>query len=504
MFPTVLGIDENAEFVPGASSSLATGWEFNEDGTVLTVTLREDYFWSDGEQVTAEDIKFTYDAIASGEIESDLTGFIDTIVTGVEVVDDFTVTFTFAEADCTALSTAAFPVVPAHKWGSFAEMIDPDYDAAPDITAGLFEYLDAETGLQIRLAANQDYPDAADGVVPQGYIYVDVADQSVEVDRFLAGELNFIEAPQPARRPEIRESDSQTFEFPGNSYSWIAFNLADPENPQPGLDEAGSPVEQTPHPIFGDVRVRQALAHAVDVESIIANILLGEGTRITAFEPPTSWAYNTDLAPRTFDMEAAAALLDEAGWTDEDGDGVRECHGCMYAEEGTPFEVDLSTNEDNNARVEIGTYFQDQMTQLGVQVNFAPVDFNTLVDALLNQTFDLAILGWSLSYPPDPDQQQIFSREADVPGGGFNFGSYHNDEFMELNNQGRLFESTNGCDLTARADYYKQMQELILEDQPYIFIAQGRNMYAAGGNVGNWGPIANQPFFNVEEWAIQQ
>lgn len=509
MFPTVIGIDaETADFTPGASASLATGWEFNEDGTELTIFLRDDYVWTDGEVIDAEDVKFTYEAIASGQAESDLTGFIDSIITEVEVVDDTTVIMRFAEADCTALNVTGYSVLPAQAFGfdgdfegfDYSVMIDHPMDTEVPVSGGVFQYGSTVTGQSVNLIANQTYVDTeGDGVIPSGYVYTDVESFPIEVERFLAGDLNYIEVGDPTRMQEIRDSENQWFDFPSNSYTYVGFNLTDPENPQDGLDEDGNIVEQDPHPIFGDARVRQALSYAVDVEDLVANVLDGEGSAIFGTEIPTSWAINPDLEPYPFDVAQAEALLEEAGWVLDD-EGTRVCDGCLYAEAGTPFEFDLITNQGNAVRESIGVIIQDQLSELGITVNFSAIDFNTVVDTILGQTHDTVIIGWSLSFPSNPDQTQIFGAAADTVGSGFNFGSWVNEEYIALNEQARTIP---GCDPAERAEIYYQMQEIAQEDAPYIFLYSPTELYAAGPNVEGFAPFANQPFWNIDTWAIQ-
>ena len=115
---------------------------------------------------------------------------------------------------------------------------------------------------------------------------------------------------------------------PTDGYEYIGLNLANPANPQPGLDDKGKPIPQEPHPILGDVKVRQAIAYALDYDSIIKNIYLGQGQRQTAnVLPAVGWAYDKQLAPYAYDLAKANALLDEAGWKDTNGDGIREKNG---------------------------------------------------------------------------------------------------------------------------------------------------------------------------------
>jgi peptide/nickel transport system substrate-binding protein len=409
---------------------------------------------------------------------------------------------TFATAECTALNYAASVVpVPSHVMpADVTTLMDADYNLNPTVTSGPFLFSEFRPGEQVSVVGSPTYADALNGVVvPTGFIYKNVPDQTVIVEQFLAGELNVIDGPAVARREDIRNTDAQVYPFPGNSWDYFAMNLADPNNPQNAYDEAGNPIDQGHHPIFGDVRVRQAFARAIDVESMISAAVFNEGSRMTSFLIPASWAYDNDLAPIPFDPEAAATMLDEAGWTDEDGDGVREAHGALYAEDGTPLQFTLYTNEGNTRREAVGTLIQDQLAQVGAQVDFQTIDFNTLLDIMDSQTFDTLILGWRNGFPDDPDATQLFTPASDVIGAGSNFTSFNNAEFTELNNQAK---SLPGCDPTERAAIYAQMQQIMQDELPYIWLFTQDGFYAAGANVEGFDPRPSQMLWNVDTWSV--
>ncbi len=254
---------------------------------------------------------YTWKAIqagAAGENSAYPTFIIDPTgesgILDVTAPDDSTVVVTFANAECTALSYAgALTPVPSHIMPDVSALDDWSGDLNPTVTDGPFNFAEFRPGEQVSMVGNPDYPDALDGtVMPSGYIYKNVPDANVLVEQFLAGETNLITDPAVARRDDIRNSNSQVYNYPGNSWDYLAFNLADPNNPQNGLDANGNLIDQGHHPLFGDVRVRQAISHAVDVSSIIQAAVFNEGTQMTSFIIPASWAYNTDLPPISFDV----------------------------------------------------------------------------------------------------------------------------------------------------------------------------------------------------------
>ena len=491
MYPDIITNDPvTLQPTPMAAGGLAESWEYDETGTILTVYLRQDIFWADGEQITADDWLWAYNAVKSGTTTSPRTSALyqlddGTVVDGVihEVVriDEFTLQFRLGTVDvdeegnpvmdedgniallpnCEAINDINdIAVVPEHV---FAAAFGDDYagmDADPYFTPesdngfatfGPFTDPFIEFGVQVSLLAEQSYPDTVLGqVTPGEWLMQNVEDTTVEYERFLAGDYTWV-GVSPDNQNAFRELEGfQIIEYPSNGYTYMGMNLADPGNPQPGRDENGNLVDQGMHPIFGDLRVRQALAHAIDVRSIIGSrpdgdnpatgILEGNGYPIATHNHPGLSSTDDELAdagvePYAFDLELAASLLEEAGWVDTDDDGIRECQGCLYATEvdaeyeGSEMQFELLTNAGNALREATGETIRAQLAEIGIVVNYQAIEFGTLVDELTSQEFDAIIIGWSLGLPFSPGAKGLFGVGADIPGSGFNFTSYQNADY---------------------------------------------------------------------------
>ena len=215
---------------------------------------------------------------------------------------------------------------------------------------------------------------------------------------------------------------------------------------------------------------------------------------------PTSWAYDNSIKPWDFDPEGAAQLLDDAGWTMNSDTGVRECHGCMYAEEGTPAQFTLLTNSGNPTRERTGQIIQSQLADLGITVDFQAIDFNILVQDLLGQEFDAIIIGWSLGLPDNPDSgRNFYAASNDVPGAGFNFVSYSNPDLEQLYKDGR---QSPGCDLATRKDIYVQANTIVRNDLPYLFLFSQNTQYAVRAEVQGFDPYPSFLYWNVDAWSV--
>ncbi|MBX3062517.1 MAG: ABC transporter substrate-binding protein [Anaerolineae bacterium] len=507
MFPLLIGVDaETQYFAKGARNGLATDWSLSDDGLSLTFTLRSDMKWSDGTPITSADALFGYQVITNEDAQSPLISGV-TNIASVEAPDPTTLVVTFKSADCTALGTAnVIPIAPKHILENVApaDMQADSFSTAPMVSAGPFKFDSYRASDTTTLVANPDYVDLEDGKINAGgFIQPVVPDQTVLVQQFLAHEVNMIDAPAVSRRAELRADadagNSQIFDFPGNAWDYIALNMANPANPQPGLDANGNVIEQEPHPIFGDVAVRKALALGIDVESIIKGAVFGEGTRMSSFIISGSWAEDKSLKPIAFDPAAAAKMLDEAGWP-MGPDGIRVAKGAKYAPDGTPFKFTLLTNQGNSRREAIGTIVKDQLAQLGIEVDFQPIDFNVLNDLVRSQNFDARIGGWINSFPDDPDATALFLPEADIPGSGNNFVSYSNPEVTKLMKEAL---TVPGCALDDRTPIYHQIQEIMADDLPYIWLFTVNGWYGATSEVQDFTPAANLFYNRVEHWRVE-
>lgn len=557
MYPDIVGLDsrnleqapridpETGEPNPYVSQALTDSWEYDETGTVVTLYLRQDAFWSDGTQITADDYIWAAEAVQSGLTSSPRTSAFAVLADGtrtggtivdIEKIDDFTIQITLGDAEfdeegnvvsvapnCIALTDIDdIAVVPAHiyseAFGTDYAAMDDDPFFVPVGTFGPFTDPFFESGVQVSLLAEQAFPDTQLGYVsPSEWVLLNVPNTTVAYERFLAGEITYTGIPSE-RQNEFRELEGfQSFEYPQNGYTYVGWNLADPANPQPGFDEAGNLVDQGIHPIFGDVLVRQAMAYAVDVQAMIGSrpdpetgapatgILEGNGYPMVTHNKIGSWV-EPGLDPYPFDQDRARELLAEAGWVDGDGDGLLECNDCLYAREvdpafnGTPLEFELLTNAGNQARERAGQTIREQLAQIGITVDFQAIDFGALVDTLVSQTHDAIIIGWSLGAPFDPDGSWAFSAEADIPGSGFAFTSYHNERVYELWQQATTL---TGCDLEERRGLYEEAMSILYEEQPYMWLYAGNVMSAAQGNVENYDPFPATPAWNIDAWSAE-
>jgi peptide/nickel transport system substrate-binding protein len=491
LYPGLISQDpQTGELVPDFGA-MAESWTVSEDGLTWTFKLRDGVTWSDGDPVDSADFTFTYNAVNSDLVESPRK-YVWEGIESVEAPDPQTVVVTFNRVKCDALTDVGLSWLPSHLYADdFSDIMTGPEIEAPRVSAGPFLFQSWTRDDNFIVVRNENYWDGAPYM--DGAITRVVPDAGARLAQLQSGEIDSLAVQPNQIATAEQDPDLERFQFYDDGFSYIGLNLANPANPQNGRDEDGNLIPQEPHPILGDVRVRQAIAHAIDYQSIIDNILLGQGYPMAAnVLPVIEWAVNKDIQPYAYDLDEARALLEDAGWTDSNGDGIRE-------KDGMEMTLGLLTNAGNTTREDIGVYVQDQLQQIGINVDFQAIDFGTLLEQMDAQTYDMYILGWT-NIGSDPNDDVFWSSEYDVVGSGFNNTSYQNPRVEELLIQGY---SSPGCVPEDRAPIYHEIQQIIHDEVPYIFLSGtiGNTFYNKDWTNINPGPWSFR--WNIDNWYKQ-
>ena len=475
LFPGLIGQDHSTgAFVP--DGSMSESWSVSDDGLTWTFKLRDGVTWSDG------------DAVASDLVETVRKSLVEPIAS-ITVIDPLTIEVKFKEVRCDAISNLGLGWLPSHLYAAdFSDIMTSPLNDQPAVSAGPFTFQSWTRDDNTILVRNENYWEGAPYM--DGMIYRIVPDAGTRLAQLQSGEVDIV-GIEPTQLTAVQGNpDIDVYRFEDDGYDYIALNQANPENPQPGKDENGNLLPQDPHPILGDVAVRQAMAHALDYQSIIDNVYLGQGYQIAAnVLPAISWAYDDALAPYDYNPDLARQMLEDAGWVDGNNDGIRE-------KDGKTLSLSLLTNAGNKTREDLGVLVQDQLNAIGFDISFEAIDFGTMVDRMLGQNYDMVIIGWT-GLGSDPNDDAFWKSDYDTPGSGFNFVSFQSARIDELLTQG---VTVPGCAPEARAPIYKEIQQIIHDQVPYIFLSGGV------GNTGyrnNWGNVDPGPwsfYWNVHQW----
>ncbi len=433
---------------------LATDVARSDDGLTYTFTIREGVKFHDGQPLTAKDVAFTYNLVMAHEDFPTLHSYTEHFVS-VEAPDDKTVVITLDEAIPNIESKLVFLYIfPEHIWKDHAEgEATAAFENLEMIGSGPFKMLEYKPNEFIRLGVNKDYYNGTaniDEVIFQIFSSNDALVQSLKT-----GQIDLITGV-PNTSVELLQADQNVKVVSGAPLSPdladIIFNIADPENCP--TDDGGL---CTGHPALRDKQVRLALAHATDKQKIIDIILLGLGEPGIALIPSGlgEW-FNSDIKDYEFNLDTANQLLDDAGYKDADGDGVREMP------DGTnPLVFRMSWPSSDTTAPRMAELLSETWGKVGVKLEMQAVESDALT-AKCCPTFDYDIILWGWVADPDPNTLLIIPTTDQIPT-GYNETGYSNPRYDEL------YEAQGSeLDHAKRVEMVHEMQAIIHEDVPYI------------------------------------
>ena len=395
-----------------APSGLADSWEVAADGRTYTFHLNPNAMWHDGTPVTADDVQFSFDALANPDVGSSYQQTFLDATDSWHVVDDHTFEVVAREPLFTFLYDLVTWIIPRHIWED-VPVADwrtdggaTGQDAARVVGSGPFRFREWLPGESVTLDRNPDYYDQAPHL--DSYTVLIRPDQTAIVNALLSAEIDAA-ALEPADVATIASSDGLAVAtYPTADFNFYLTNL-DPEKST----------------LFQDVRVRQALLYALDREAMARDILLDNARVAHGSQPEISYAYAPDrlTTQYTFDPDKARVLLAEAGWADSDGDGIVEL-------EGTPLSFEVLYPGGSPTYDQELAYMQDAWREIGVDAQPAALDFPALVGTITgDHTYDMAFLGfgWDATFIQD-----LMFGCAQYEG-GFNVVRYCNPDLDEIN-----------------------------------------------------------------------
>jgi len=399
---------------------------------ILRFHLRKNVRWHDGAHFTAADVAFTYHAIMDDRVASPRRSDFE-LVSSLTVPSPYEVVVRYRKPFSPALASWMQSILPAH----LLEKVDPAkwpeiYNRHP-IGTGPFKFDSWKTNERIRLVKNPDYflgspwlDSIVFRVLPDP-LTLQLAFQTKQVDFW---------GVQPWAVKGL-ESDPrfELFSAPGNMYNYIGWNLR--------------------RPMFQDLRVRQALAQAVNVPQMIKYIIYGRGVQSNGIYTPQVWFYDPKVKPLSYDPKASKSLLEQAGWK-PGPDGIR-------VKDGKRLSFTLLANNGNEVRRDISTLVQDDLKQVGIEVKVEVYEWAVLLKRFVNKgEFDAIVLGWGLGY--DFDQYAIWDSSQTHPE-ELNFIGYSNPKVDRLLSD--LRQEYNRPEIIRMAG---ELQQTIYDDQPYLFL----------------------------------
>ena len=463
LFIAPLKYDKDLNVVPWAAES----YEVLDGGRCLRFRLRDDLVWEDGVPLTADDVEFTYKMMIDPKTP---TAYAEDFLSIREFKKTGRLSFEayYDKPFARALMTWMGAILPRHILEG-QDLMTTSFARKP-VGAGPYKLKSWDAGSKLTLVASDTYF--------EGRPYLDevvfriIPDPSTMFLELKAGRLDMMSlSPQQYLRQTSGpawERDWRKYKYLSFSYNFLGFNLR--------------------HPFFKDVRTRRAISMSIDRNALVAGVLFGEGMPTVGPYKPGTWAYNDKLKPVERNVEEARRLLAEAGWKDDNGDGLLE-------RDGVPFAFTILVNQGNDQRIKTAIIIQSQLKELGISVRIRTVEWAAFIKEFVHTgRFDALILGWTITQ--DPDIFDVWHSSKAKPG-GLNFIDYRNDEVDAL-----LVEARSTPDQARRKELYDRVQEILDADQPYCFLYVPYALPIVQARFQDVKPALSGIMYNFDKWWV--
>jgi peptide/nickel transport system substrate-binding protein len=508
MFWSLLNFDvPSQEPVPG----LAESWTNSPDGKTWTFKLRKNLRWSDGAPLTADDVVFTWDVIYNPKIDNVMR---DPFIIGgrkftVTKIDDLTVQVLTPEIYAPFLTAfgAGVPIIPKHileksvEDGTFVSAYGINSDPSQIVGSGPFRLKEYKAAQYTLLERNPYFleVDRKGARLPyfDDVVFTVVPDLNAMSLRFLSGESDVDDFIYPYEYAQFKaEADKGKFTLlepgAGLEMSFLWFN----ENTN--VDKTGKPfVDPKKLKWFRDPKFRQAISYAIDREAIIKSVLSGRGIPAYSFDTPgdKKW-FNPNIKKYPYNPDQALALLKESGIEKRNGGDF------LTDADGNKIEFVLNTNTGNGAREKTAVLIAADLKNLGINVIFQPIEFNTLINKIdVTYDYDCVLLGLAPGTSADPSDDMNV-----LKSGGFTHQWFPRQKSPSTPWEARIDQLMDAqmktLDYAERKNDYDEVQEILAEQQPMIFTVTPMYYAAIRSDVGNVRPTALTSYratWNVEE-----
>ena len=496
------GLTETSWLTDEVEPSLAESWERSEDGLTWTFHLRRDVTWHDGEPFTAHDMDFTFNRIIyNHDIPASSrptfhfrflneSGTWEESPMTVTALDDYTVQCVLPVPFAPFLRSMGTAIYPKHILeshvddGTFTDTWDIETDPSEVIGTGPFTIGSYVPGERVVLQRNPNYwlKDDEGNSLPylDQIVQIIVEDFDAELASFLDGESDTYGIPGedlPQLEP-LQDEENFTIHRRGPAFgtTFLGFNM------NPGESGPGSPyVAPEKLEWFRNTQFRQAVAHSIDKDTIINDVQHGEAyPQWSSVSPAAGDFHNPNVRRYEYDLDRANEILDGLGWTDTDGDGIREDG------DGNAIRFNLITNSGNSVRERVGEIVSKGMTDIGLGVDYELVEFGDLVSSLTTSyDWEAMIVGFTggtdpysgisfwhsseglhLWYPNQPEPATEWEAEID-------------DLYIRASQE---------LDHEKRVEYYHRAQEIAAENVPVIYTTLSERLTAVRNVFGNTTP----------------
>ena len=448
---------------PYAAKDTVVSWQSSKDRMYDKIVMRKDLTWSDGKPITAHDIVFSFKTIMNPDVPVPAVRSGTDEIRWVEAYDDYTLVFFHKESLATNVWNINFPVIPKHIYEKSLKddptLQNSDYHVKYEnkpVTGGPYVIQSRKRNSEIVLTRREGwYQHEGQQVRSKPYFktvrFKIIDDEGTSVLAIKEGEVEELLLNAEQWQTQTNDSDFYRLNTKVTANEWTGFHF----------------FWNLKTPYFKDRKVREAMSYAFNHDELLDKLLYGLHQPSVGTFHPTSWmAPKNPPKPYKQDLVKAEKLLDEAGWEDTDGDGIRdkEING-----ELVPFEFEVICSAVDE-RIKICTLLKENLDRIGIVCNVKPLESTVLQQQMLEHRFHAAYGGWGSGVDPDTSEN-IFTTKAIE--NGRNYGSYVNKEVDKLFEQGK-----REFDREKRADIYRKIHQLLWKDQPYTWLFYRNAFYA--------------------------
>jgi len=431
LYVSLLKYDKNLQLVPWAAS----GYEVLDGGKRLRFKLKKNIFWFDGKPLTAEDVYFTYKLMIDPKTPT-AYGEDFKLVKECRVLSPYELEVTYPKVYAGSLASWTMSILPRHILEK-EDLLQTKYSRNP-LGAGPYKLVKWESGRNLILKANANYFEGRPYI--DEVVYRVIPDMNTMFLELKAGNLDNMNL-SPLQyifqtKGRFWQKNFNKYKYLASSYTYLGYNLR--------------------HPLFKNIKLRQAIALALDKEEIVKGVLFGLGEPTIGPYKPGTWAYNTRIKDYPYNPVKAKKILEDLGYKDLDGDGFLE-------RDGKKLEFTILTNQGNDLRLKTAIIIQYRLAQVGIKVHIRTLEWATFINEFIDKgNFETVILAWTI--PLDPDLFDVWHSSKAVAG-GLNFMGYKSKEVDKLLELGR-----ETLDLSQRKKIYDRVQEILHKEQPYCFL----------------------------------
>lgn len=442
--------DADLETVPG----LAESWEESDDGLTYTYTLREGLRWSDGEPLTADDVAWTINTSRDEEWFNhySVTANLDAVA-----LDDRTIEVTSSVPD-PKLPALDVYLLPRHVWEQHAGDDISTYDALDGVGSGPFTLQQWRSGQDWTLVANPHYHEGQPEV--DRVVFRVFSNAAAMVAALQSGEIDAAHGvPASSFQALIDDPDIEAVEGNQGTFTELAMNGG-----AGGIGDG--------HPALLDLNVRHAIHHAIDKSVLLDRVALGLGEVGTTIRPTPDPEWRPDLGDRVFDFDPdrSRQLLDDAGYLDTDGDGIRE-----MPDGGQPLVFRYAERSESDTAAPIREFITGWLADIGIGTTIEVYDDNQLYERQIAGEYDLFVWGWSGFADPDTLLSYFTCAQVtyDVDDDGYNDANWCDEEYDELYERQKV-----ELDHDARVGIVHEMLELFYERSTYVVLLEEPDLQA--------------------------